>query len=90
MTGKLEGALDGPDGKPLFIDGLWGLTFGNGAAGGSLDTLYFTAGPDGESHGLFGSLTAVPEISTWAMLLLGFGGLGFAAMPRRRAPATPV
>ena len=25
------------------------------------DTLYFTAGPDGESHGLFGSLDVVAE-----------------------------
>jgi hypothetical protein len=30
-----------------------------------------------------GSLTAVPEPATWAMALLGFAGLGFAA--RRRA-----
>ncbi len=30
------------------------------------------------------SLTAVPEPSTWAMMLAGFGGLGFAAYRRRR------
>ena len=30
------------------------------------------------------SLTAVPEPSTWAMMLLGFGGLGYAAYRRRR------
>jgi hypothetical protein len=34
------------------------------------------------------SLTAVPEPSTWAMMLAGFGGLGFAAFRRRRR--TPV
>ena len=83
-TGAFVGALDGSDGSPLVIDGLWGLTVGNGsAAGGSLNTLFFTAGPNGESDGLFGSL-AVPEPSTWAMLLLGFGALGLAAMRRRR------
>ena len=27
--------------------------------------------------------TAVPELSTWAMMLLGFAGLGFAAKRRR-------
>ena len=51
-TGAFIGTLDGADGNPLVIDGLWALTIGNGAAGGSLNTLYFTAGPDGESHGL--------------------------------------
>jgi hypothetical protein len=30
------------------------------------------------------SLTAVPEPSTWAMMLLGFAGLGYAAMRRQR------
>ncbi len=83
--GVWVGALDGMGGKPLAIDGLWGLTFGNGAAGGSLDTLYFTAGPNKESHGLFGSLTAVPEPATWAMMLVGFAGLASAAYRRSRA-----
>lgn len=31
-----------------------------------------------------GPLTAVPEASTWAMMLAGFGGLGFAAFYRSR------
>ena len=85
-TGAFVGALDGSDGSPLVIDGLWGLTVGNGStAGGSLNTLFFTAGPNGESDGLFGSL-AVPEPSTWAMLLLGFGALGFAAYRRTKTP----
>jgi hypothetical protein len=47
----------------LVIDGLWALQFGNGTGSGSKDTLYFTAGPDAESHGLFGNLvpTAGPR-----------------------------
>jgi uncharacterized protein (TIGR03118 family) len=53
-----RGTLRGADGKPLAIDGLWALEFGNGAAAGPTDTLFFTAGPDEESHGLFGSITA--------------------------------
>jgi hypothetical protein len=85
-TGAFVGTIDGADGNPLVIDGLWGLTVGNGSAmGGSLNSLYFTAGPNGESDGLFGSL-AVPEPSTWAMLLLGFAGLGLVAVRRRRTP----
>jgi hypothetical protein len=40
-------AIEWTDGSPLVIDGLWGLTIGNGSAlGGSLDTLFFTAGPN--------------------------------------------
>jgi uncharacterized protein (TIGR03118 family) len=40
----------------LSIDGLWALQFGNGAGSGSKDTLYFTAGPDAEKHGLLGTI----------------------------------
>jgi uncharacterized protein (TIGR03118 family) len=40
------------------IDGLWAIAFGNGAAGGPTTSLYFTAGPSGEKHGLFGSITS--------------------------------
>jgi uncharacterized protein (TIGR03118 family) len=54
--GKTVGALAGTNGKPIRIDGLWGLAFGNGIAG-SADSLLFTAGPGDESHGLYGELT---------------------------------
>jgi len=54
--GHFEGFLLKRDGKPIMIDGLWALTFGNGGRGGVPGTLYFTAGPDDESHGLFGSI----------------------------------
>jgi uncharacterized protein (TIGR03118 family) len=53
-----RGELRGSDGKPLAIDGLWALRFGNGGNAGPTGTLFFTAGPDEESHGLFGSITA--------------------------------
>jgi len=42
----------------LVIDGLWAIEFGNGAANnGPTSTLFFTAGPDDEAHGLFGTVT---------------------------------
>jgi len=53
-----KGQLRNADGTIVTIDGLWGLEFGNGAAAGPANTLYFTAGPSGEQHGLFGSVTA--------------------------------
>ncbi|HSR99892.1 MAG TPA: TIGR03118 family protein [Kofleriaceae bacterium] len=42
---------------PVEIDGLWGLTFGDGVASARAG-LYFAAGPDDEMHGLFGVITA--------------------------------
>jgi hypothetical protein len=35
------------------------LTFGNNGNAGSSTTLFFTAGPNGEQNGLFGTLTPV-------------------------------
>jgi uncharacterized protein (TIGR03118 family) len=56
--GEFQGLLKAHRHGAVKIDGLWALTFGNiGSEGGSTDTLFFTAGPDGESHGLFGFLT---------------------------------
>lgn len=60
-NGKFHGLLRAPNSHPIVIDGLWGLTFGNGNRAGSPGTLYFSAGPVGESHGLFGSLVPVPK-----------------------------
>jgi uncharacterized protein (TIGR03118 family) len=54
-TGDSRGRLKGDHG-PVRIDGLWGLRFGTASTGGP-STLFFTAGPDDEQHGLFGSLT---------------------------------
>jgi uncharacterized protein (TIGR03118 family) len=54
--GKFRGLLRRFRGGPVVIDGLWALTFGNGGTAGVEGTLYFSAGPDEESHGLFGSL----------------------------------
>jgi uncharacterized protein (TIGR03118 family) len=56
-TGEVLGTLRGTSGKPLAIDGLWGLIVGDAGAGGP-DSVWFSAGPDGESHGLLGTLRA--------------------------------
>jgi uncharacterized protein (TIGR03118 family) len=57
-TFELVGQLRTSNHKALAIDGLWALQFGKGAtANGPLTTLFFTAGPDDESHGLFGTIT---------------------------------
>ena len=64
--------------------GLWALGFGGMGSNGDPNTLYFTDGIDGETHGLFGAISAVPEPATWAMMLLGFAGLGFAFRQSQR------
>jgi uncharacterized protein (TIGR03118 family) len=55
-----RGQLRSASGGILTIDGLWALQFGKGALAnnGPTDTLFFTAGPDDESHGLFGTIRA--------------------------------
>jgi len=58
-SGNFQGNLQAEHGPALSIDGLWGLTFGNGTKAGDPQKLYFSAGPAGESHGLFGSLEPV-------------------------------
>jgi uncharacterized protein (TIGR03118 family) len=52
-SGDFDGALRRPNGRPIAIEGLWGLEFGNGVTGDPLELL-FAAGIDGETHGLFG------------------------------------
>jgi uncharacterized protein (TIGR03118 family) len=56
QTGTLLGQLKNQSGKPIVIDGLWGLAFGNGAAAGQTDELFFAAGIVKETHGLFGKI----------------------------------
>jgi uncharacterized protein (TIGR03118 family) len=56
-TGAVLGILRGTSGRPLVIDGLWALLVGDAAAGGP-NSVWFSAGPDEEAHGLLGVLRA--------------------------------
>ena len=62
-AGEFEavGLMHSSGGRPIQIDGLWALQFGHGttptSANGLTTTLFFTAGPSEEDHGLFGSIT---------------------------------
>jgi uncharacterized protein (TIGR03118 family) len=58
--GDFLGPLRDVQDKPLVIDGLWALTLGGGRNSGP-DTLYFTAGPNDETHGLFGTITPASQ-----------------------------
>lgn len=56
--GEFLGELQDSHGRALAIDGLWTLTLGGGH-GSSPDTLFFAAGPNGETNGRFGTITPV-------------------------------
>jgi uncharacterized protein (TIGR03118 family) len=73
-TGAFLGTLQDESGNGIVIDELWALQFGNGASGGDLNTLYFTAGTSEEEHGLFGKLN--PTTAT-ATSLIQFGSTNF-------------
>jgi uncharacterized protein (TIGR03118 family) len=59
-----HGALRDRHGKPIVVNGLWGIAFGNGATAGPRNALFFASGPHdwrGDTelgvHGLLGSIT---------------------------------
>jgi len=65
-TGKFEGLLEDEKGNPLSINGIWSISFANSATSSSYDPdeapaaeLYFTAGPNQGTNGLFGYLIPV-------------------------------
>jgi uncharacterized protein (TIGR03118 family) len=66
-TGKFDGLLQDASGNPLAINGIWALSPGNvgpansDAAAAPAAQVYFTAGPNHGSGGLFGYLTAVSK-----------------------------
>jgi uncharacterized protein (TIGR03118 family) len=52
--GNSTGQPTDKKGKALNVDGLWALVFGNGSNKAATTSLYFTAGPNMESEGIFG------------------------------------
>jgi uncharacterized protein (TIGR03118 family) len=62
MSGHLDGTVHDRHGHPIVIDGLWGLLPGNGTTQRA-DAVWFSAGPDDESHGLLGTLTSAVATS---------------------------
>jgi uncharacterized protein (TIGR03118 family) len=63
-NGAFLGTLQDESGNGIVIDELWALQFGNGGNGGDPNTLYFTAGPAEEEHGLFGKLNPTTATAT--------------------------
>jgi uncharacterized protein (TIGR03118 family) len=62
-TGELFDKMRNPHGQAIVIDGLWSLRVGsatNGSANFGPNTVFFTAGPNGESDGVFGAINPSP------------------------------
>ena len=60
-TGRFVGKLRAANRRPIRIQGLWGLAFGNGFEGQPVNTLFFAAGPGDEKHGLYGRVDVAPD-----------------------------
>ncbi|HET9325673.1 MAG TPA: hypothetical protein VFQ05_02760, partial [Candidatus Eisenbacteria bacterium] len=52
--GSFQGSFLDENQDPITIEGLWGLATCSGAGSEVACRLYFAAGPDDETHGLFG------------------------------------
>jgi uncharacterized protein (TIGR03118 family) len=55
-TGLLVGQPRDSKGMPIVVNGLWSLVFGDGSDGRPRNSLYFSAGPSHENHGVFGEV----------------------------------
>lgn len=64
VTGRYHGWLATTSGKPVAINGLWGLQVGNSAFGGA-SSVVFSAGPNGYNNGLVGVLNPAKPVSGW-------------------------
>ena len=62
-SGEFKGQLRGTNHRALQLDGLWGMAFGNDLNNQPKSTLFFAAGPDDETHGVYGSITPAPRVN---------------------------
>jgi hypothetical protein len=91
-TGDYLGTLQNASGQKILDPGLWTLTFGNGGNGGLSNTLYFTAGIQGESHGLFGSIDAPATITRGSPILTNLANTtkqNFSTVPMSNGDENP-
>lgn len=90
MDVSVNGATqrDTQSGAGSFIAGDTYLHFaGTADARGFVNINVSTVSGESDLNGLQLSIASVPEPASWAMLLIGFGGLGAALRSRRHATA---
>jgi uncharacterized protein (TIGR03118 family) len=95
-AGTYLGTIEGPQGMPIINDGLWAIEFGNGNLGSSPNSIYLTAGINGERDGLFAAITPGPVTLTFPTTLVATASAnqtitventGSAALTLSTAPA---
>jgi uncharacterized protein (TIGR03118 family) len=79
-TGAQVGQPADKKGNPIVVDGLWALVFGNGTNNAATTSLYFTAGPNMESEGIFGKFD-VTKTKKSTGTGGGMGGGPYGPMP---------
>ena len=84
-TGAFLGTLDDSSGNPIVNSGLWAINFGNSSA--NPNALYFNAGINGGTDGLFGDIQASPEPASLAFTAVGVFALLGCAWMRRKSSA---
>jgi uncharacterized protein (TIGR03118 family) len=94
-SGNFRGFLDDASNHPITIDGLWDVTPDSNPADAA--NLYFTAGPQEETHGLFGALTFTNTPPRHHGKVVGSANTpsagtpaAAASPPAAPAPATPT
>lgn len=86
-TGGTSTGYEGPTGRWQDATGSGAGSDQQGQASGSVFSLAFSRGVDSEVQLSFATVPAVPEPSTWAMMLLGFVSMAFVAYRRRNRTA---
>jgi PEP-CTERM motif len=81
------GAVDDGDQQSISSNGLFYFAFSPDEA---VDSVTFSSSGNALEVAGVSASSAVPEPSTWAMLLIGFAGLGYAAYRKPRSPVSIV
>ncbi|MFL6576542.1 MAG: TIGR03118 family protein [Povalibacter sp.] len=61
ISGRFLGTLRDSYHRPVHVDGLWGLQFGNGVQGQKTNSLFWAAGPNDEEDGAYGVIDVVDD-----------------------------
>lgn len=82
-SGVFQGTISDSLGNPIVNANLWAIEFRTGGTDVNPDALYFDAGIDNQTEGLFGAITVVPEPGSFGLILIGCTCIGLWAVSRK-------